>query len=345
MTNSYATAGTATSQAFTFATAGVYTIYGRILDKDGGYTDYSTQVTVQDFEVTSFTPNATGFSVGFNEAPQLSLLNLYQGFNNALGASDVIVTGHSTGLVVGSLVWNAATNTADFVQTRGALAPDTYTVTLASQANGWVSAATGELLDGNDDLTPGDDFTAAFTVAPPTLPVLTLPDFARGPGQNVDVSDAAAGYGTALASNLPVAISNTAGVSSVSFEVDYNPNLLTVSGAQLASGITGTLSVDNSTPGKLTISVTDFSATASGAADIVDILASVPASAASLYSASGLLSIGNAQTNLGVLPNSTAVEKVAYFGDATGDGTLSGLDASLIDRNVVHLDDGFPPIP
>ena len=40
-----------------------------------------------------------------------------------------------------------------------------------------------------------------------------------------------------------------------------------------------------------------------------------------------------------------AVEKIAYFGDATGDSTLSGLDASFISRNVVSLDDGFSAYP
>ena len=40
-----------------------------------------------------------------------------------------------------------------------------------------------------------------------------------------------------------------------------------------------------------------------------------------------------------------AVEKVAYFGDASGDGTLSGYDAALIARNSVMIDDGFSASP
>ncbi len=79
LTSNYNSAGTATTDAFTFATAGTYTVWGRILDKNNGFTDYSTTVTVQPFEVTSFTPNESGFDVKFNMAPQLGLLNLYEG--------------------------------------------------------------------------------------------------------------------------------------------------------------------------------------------------------------------------------------------------------------------------
>ena len=121
------------------------------------------------------------------------------------------VVGQNTGPVKGSLVWNAATNTAEFVQTSGALAPDNYTVTLASRSNGWVSVAGNELLDGNDDLVPGGNYVTTFSVASSSTPVLRVPDFARGPGQSVNVSDTAGTYGTAVSNYLPVSLSNTAG--------------------------------------------------------------------------------------------------------------------------------------
>jgi Ca2+-binding RTX toxin-like protein len=49
----YAAAGVASTTTFTFANSGSYTVYGRILDKDNGYTDYQTTVTVN-----SVGPNA-----------------------------------------------------------------------------------------------------------------------------------------------------------------------------------------------------------------------------------------------------------------------------------------------
>jgi YD repeat-containing protein len=43
----YANSGPGSSQGFTFGVAGNYTVYGRVIDKDGGFTQYSTTVLVQ----------------------------------------------------------------------------------------------------------------------------------------------------------------------------------------------------------------------------------------------------------------------------------------------------------
>ncbi len=46
LATTYTAAGTSSSQAFTFASAGIYTVYGRIFDKDSGFADYTTSVAV-----------------------------------------------------------------------------------------------------------------------------------------------------------------------------------------------------------------------------------------------------------------------------------------------------------
>ncbi len=46
LATSYATAGTASNQAFSFATPGTYTAYGRIFDRNNGFTNYQTTITV-----------------------------------------------------------------------------------------------------------------------------------------------------------------------------------------------------------------------------------------------------------------------------------------------------------
>jgi PKD repeat protein len=48
----FATGSAADAQSFTFNDNGVYTVYARILDKDGGYSDYQTDVTVSDVAPT-----------------------------------------------------------------------------------------------------------------------------------------------------------------------------------------------------------------------------------------------------------------------------------------------------
>ncbi len=48
LVTSYPAAGAVASQHFTFDRTGTYTVYGRIFDKDGGFTDFSMTVTVPD---------------------------------------------------------------------------------------------------------------------------------------------------------------------------------------------------------------------------------------------------------------------------------------------------------
>jgi hypothetical protein len=50
LATSYATAGSALSVSFS-GDEGTYTVYGRIFDKNGGYTDYNTQVVVSDPQI------------------------------------------------------------------------------------------------------------------------------------------------------------------------------------------------------------------------------------------------------------------------------------------------------
>ena len=53
LAGTYAAAGSASSASFTFDDNGSYTVYGRILDKDGGFTDYQTTVTVTNVPPTA----------------------------------------------------------------------------------------------------------------------------------------------------------------------------------------------------------------------------------------------------------------------------------------------------
>ena len=67
----YATAGASASTSCTFNDNGTYTVAGRIFDKDDGYTDYTTSVTVNNVAPTA-TFNAPG-SVDEGSAINLSL--------------------------------------------------------------------------------------------------------------------------------------------------------------------------------------------------------------------------------------------------------------------------------
>ena len=89
---------------------------------------------------------------------------MYDGIDLSVDVPDVVVHAVTANVDIhGSLVWNATTNTMSFVKTGGVLAPDAYQVTLRSGATGFHDAD-GHLLDGNDDLIEGDNYTNSFTV-------------------------------------------------------------------------------------------------------------------------------------------------------------------------------------
>ncbi len=61
LSKTYATTGTTPSTTYTLATAGTYTVWGRILDVNGLYTDYSTQVTVSALPMVIIEAGASNF--------------------------------------------------------------------------------------------------------------------------------------------------------------------------------------------------------------------------------------------------------------------------------------------
>ncbi len=106
-------------------------------------------------------------------------MNLFGTETGGFGPADVTVLGATSGPVRGSLVVGMDGRSVTFLPTGGPLAPDTYTVTLRSAANGLKDEA-GWMLDGNGNGIMGDDFVTSFTLGPSPR-VLSVPDFARGP--------------------------------------------------------------------------------------------------------------------------------------------------------------------
>ena len=69
------------------STLGNHNITCRVIDKDGGYTDYTETIDViaasTPLAVSTFTPTASGFDVQFNRSVNPSLVHLYDGMNTA----------------------------------------------------------------------------------------------------------------------------------------------------------------------------------------------------------------------------------------------------------------------
>jgi hypothetical protein len=325
----------------------LHDIAGNRLDGDQNGTpgpDYVREFAVVSptLVVTTFTPAAAGFVANFSRALEPSVLNLYDSAAQSLGATDVTVVGANIGTVRGSLILSAANRQIAFVRTGGPLAPDTYTVTLRSAANGFRDPG-GQLLDGNADGTPGDTYTTVFTVVTPLADevVVSIPDFARGYGQAVNLprnTDA----------GLPITLSTGQNVSRVCFDLIYNPALLTISG--FISSVPGaTPTYEPLAPGlaRFTVdSAAEFS-TAPGSITVGRIAATVPDAAP--YASKQVLDV----TNLQVLDatagtrltrparDDDGVHVAAYFGDTTGNGLYSGSDVTLLQRVVVGSASGF----
>ena len=278
--------------------------------------------------VTSFAGSPNGFTATFNRALAPGDLNLYDAASDGLGPTDVTLIGAATGAVQGSLVVNAAATSITFLTTGGPLPADTYAVRLRSAANGFHTPA-GDLLDGNGDGTPGDNYVNTFVVPPSSAPVVSVPDFARGPGQSVNVP--------ADGSGLPLTLSNGAGVTSVTLTLLYDPALLRLTGVTPLAGATASL--DTTTPGRAVLTFSSPTPLSAGPVEFARLTAAVPDTAP--YTSKQVLDLTNVQVNGAAARDDDGLMVVGYFGDTSGNGGYSAIDAQRALRVAVGLDSGF----
>jgi hypothetical protein len=137
---------------------------------------------------------------------------------------------------------------------------------------------------------------------------------------------------------IPIALSSGLNVTSGSFTLQYNPALLTVSGAvSKVAGASFTLVSNNTSTGTLVLSLSSPTrlTTTATAITMGSLLATVPLSATSSYGVQQLLHFSSEQLNGTAGPitvtNADGLEVAAYFGDVTGLGApLSLGDATAI---------------
>ena len=291
----------------------------------------ATTTIVDDDGPLSFTatlvPTNSGFVANLSAELDGNDINLHD-LGDA-GAPDVILTGASGGPVAGSLSVEA--NSVTFVATGGALPADDYTVTLRSAADGFEDID-ARLLDGNGDGTGGDDFTGNFTIAAPAGNAVTLsvPDFVRGPAQDVNVP--------ADATGLPIVISGGAGVRNVTVSLDYDPAKLEITAAAVGANMPAgaAVNLDTSTPGTAVITFTSPADLPTEANNLVTLTASVPdANANDIYRTKQVLNLHSAtvtDSGSSELPviDDDGLHVVSYFGDVSGNARINAADASQV---------------
>ncbi|MDH6086791.1 Ig-like domain-containing protein [Umezakia ovalisporum] len=296
----------------------------------------------ETFKVTSFEENASGFVLTFNNDLNLGVLNLYKGLDldNPLAPvtdlPDLRLTDGNGNIIKGSLIWDQGNaDTLTFVKTGDVLAPGSYTLTLESRNDGFVST-NGRLLDGDANNVSGGNYVQNFTVNSSTAPVLTLPDFSRAPGQEVNIR------GGGQFNPLPIRISNPGGVQNISFTLQYDPDLLDIKEASVAAdgwSFTSSPDIDPLT-GRAQFALTGSTLNAS--TDLITLNAEVKDTAT--YGAQGLLQI---LPGAGLVGDS-AVQLVALVGDTVKQQGYVGVgsaSAGLISRVNVGFDTGFRAFP
>jgi VCBS repeat-containing protein len=329
-------------------TPGTYSVLGMLIDKDGSpilTKQISISVVPSTFQVVSLGGDHSGFTVNFNREIDLTVLNLYDGTDASVDATDVVLTRSTGQSIRGSLVLNATRTGFDFLVTGGILSQGTYTVRLNSSSSAFRDLF-GGILDGNFDGVAGGNYVANFGVNAPPGPVLSTPDFSRGPGQPIDILPGNTN------SDLPISMNSPIAVSSINFQLRYDQSLMNISSVVAASGLPAGWTVDYSVvTGGVNISLMKSSPTAidipAGSRDIVRVIASVPNSA-TIYGKSHVLSFATIVVNGNASIEGTAdrsVHKVVFVGDANRDGTLNVGDAGLIQTIVLGQVNGFDQYP
>jgi hypothetical protein len=295
----------------------------------------------QDLSLVGLEATASNLSLSLSATVNLSVLNLFNGSSTSGRLSDLSLQGLS-GLVRGSLVQDSTDQTLNFVPTGRLLVAGDYTLTLESRADGFT--VNGQPLDGDLDGTPGGNFVQTFSIPTSSDRVLSLPDISRSPGQILSSLNPLT---QTLQAGLPIQLNEAQGINRVEFALSYNPNLLQVSGVQdssIPAGWTIQTEIVDSLTGRLAVALTgpDLGA---GVLNLLRVEAQVLTNAQ--QGATGLLRVESIEFNSGAITGigDVAVQRVGLFGDVTGDGSYSALDAALLSRLSLGLDSGADAFP
>jgi hypothetical protein len=276
-------------------------------------------------EASSVVLTATGYKLRFNRPFNPQSLKLFGWHADLSRGAGVSLSGANTGFVYGSIAVDPDGQGFTFVRSGGALPPDTYTLAIAG---GWDGVADefGRPFDGNGDGVLGDGYVLSFVVPAVDATVVSIGEFARGPGQAVHLpaSDRTAG--------IPVRIVNGAAATDVEFDLKYSPAHLTPQGIRAGSGMTGSLSIAtlDRDLGLAHVRIEGLHDLPATATELLVLDADVPASAP--YRGTHVLDISNLRINGGSLlaRDDDGLHVVAYLGDTTGNGTYSSLDLARL---------------
>ncbi len=192
-------------------------------------------------------------------------------------------------------------------------------------------------MDGNADGAAGDDFVRQLTRSSSGARTVSLPDFARGPDQIVNLPANAIG--------IPVTISEAGGVTRIDLELSFDPALLVITAVQAGPDLPvgWTIVPDFSVSGKVSWVATGPALAAGADKSLFVLTASVPLAAP--YLASHVLDWTRVVLNNGEIAaeGNDAFHKVAFFGDTGANRGYDSFDAALLLSVSSGLFSGFRP--
>ena len=271
----------------------------RATDATGESVDRVFTIVVTDVPegllVEELVTDRDGFRIRFTGQLDVSNLDLH---NRAAAPEFLDVTLRDTdgNLIESAIAIDDDQNGFRLVVNNGVLDAGEYTLTVRS-GEGGVVAVDGRLLDGNSDGVVGDNYVSTFTIEPLSVgtAIVGVPGFFETAGQEVNVPASSAG-------GIPIVVTALEGVMSLDMELFYNPELLNISGVELAAGMpAGALSLINVLePGHAVVGFFSPQPLAAGSYEVARLLATVPTNAEK--DQTHVLDVRGASLNEGMIP-------------------------------------------
>ncbi|WP_207797304.1 PKD domain-containing protein, partial [Sphingopyxis granuli] len=319
--------GTATAASHDYAVAGNYVVRATLVNEDGSFAAVPLALSIADQPQTP--------------PLQVTQATIADGiltirFSQPLGAEQagrtVTLVGERFGAIAATIRYDADGQGFTLSRTDGKpLQYDRYSLFIGD--DGFLSRD-GRLLDGDGDGAEGGDYRASILFARAAAGTAELPDFVRGPGEQVDVP-------LADRAGLQVRFTSEGGVRTLSFRVTYDPALLTIDGILRGADLPADAVVDfraEAAPGGkrvAIVSIVSDTPIPAGAIWLLSFDARVPADAP--YGASERLTVTVDSINAAA-PSSTrmdeAVQLVGFLDDRSPE-----FDAL---RQVERVVDGLP---
>ena len=288
-----------TAGQFDFETSESHSIRVRATDATGESVDRVFTIVVTDVPegllVEELVPDRDGFHIRFTGQLDVSNLDLH----NRVAAPeflDVTLRDGTGNLIDSAIAIDDDQNGFRLVVNNGVLDAGEHTLTIRSGDSG-VVAVDGRLLDGNSDGVVGDNYVSTFVIEPLSVgtAIVGVPGFFETAGQEVNVPASSAG-------GIPIVVTALEGVMSLDMELFYNPELLNISGVELAAGMpAGALSLINVLePGHAVVGFFSPQPLAAGSYEVARLLATVPTNAEK--DQTHVLDVRGASLNEGMIP-------------------------------------------